>query len=126
MKTIQIEGIATIGKRTFRFDSGLPKNEPVLEEGQKLHGTIDIQPNACVEWHDNGRVYLPPVITEIARGENYTVRRTTRHYVIQVKVPVVESRQESEEKLGAVVTEALGEITMDRQEVLGGALGYPE
>lgn len=117
-ETIRIEGIATIGKRSFRFDSGLPSNEPILEHDQKLHGQMHIHQNGDAEFVDNGRVYLPPIINEIARGENFKLRRTTRHYILQVKVPVVESRKETETKISAISAEVLGEITMDRKELL--------
>ena len=115
---IRIEGIATISKRGFSFDSGIPSNEPILDHEQKLHGQMHIRQNGSAEFVDNGRVYLPPIINEIARGENYLLRRTTRHYILQVKVPVVESRQLTEEKFAAVQAQVMGEITLDRKEVL--------
>lgn len=117
-ETIRIEGIATIGKRSFRFDSGLPSSEPILEHEQKLHGQMHVHQNGDAEFLDNGRVYLPPIINEIARGDNYLLRRTTRHYILQVKVPVVESRQETEAKLASINSEVLGEIALDRKELL--------
>lgn len=117
-KTIRIEGIASISKRGFSFDSGIPSNEPILDYEQKLHGQMLIRQNGSAEFVDNGRVYLPPHINEIARGENYTLRRTTRHYILQVKVPVVESRAESEQKFGELMPLVMNEITLDRKELL--------
>lgn len=117
-ETIRIEGIASISKRGFSFDSGIPSNEPILDYEQKLHGQMLIRQNGSAEFVDNGRVYLPPVINEIARGENYTLRRTTRHYILQVKVPVVESHRETEEKFSSIQSEVMGEITLDRKELL--------
>lgn len=117
-KTIRIEGIASISTRGFSFDSGIPSNEPILDYEQKLHGQMLIHQNGCAEFIDNGRVYLPPVINEIARGENYTLRRSTRHYILQVKVPVVESREDSEQKFGELMPLIMNEITLDRKELL--------
>ena len=118
MKTVKLEGIATIGKRGFSFDSGMPSDEPVLEYAQKLHGTMNISQNGCAEFVDNGRVYLPPEWHNISQGENYTVKRTTRHYIIQVKVPIVEKRAVTEKKLNTIVPVVMGDITLDRKEVL--------
>lgn len=114
----KIEGIGIFTKNGFRFDSGLPSNEPVLDADAKLHGMLKICKNACAEFVDNGRVYLPPEVHHVAQGGNYNVKRTTRHYIISIKVPVVESRQKSEDTVNELIPTVMGEITMDRREVL--------
>lgn len=113
----QIEGIATFTETGFHFDSGIPSEEPVLNKAWKMHGTLGISMNACVDFKDNGRVYLPPEIHKVSAGENYHVKRTSRHYIIQLKVPVVESRQASEERINNVIPTILGDITLDRKEL---------
>ena len=118
MEQIKIEGIATISEKGFHFDSGMPSNEPVLDEAMKLHGTLKVAENACVDFVDNGRVYLPPEIHRVCEGEGYKVKRTSRHYIIQMKVPVVESRKDSEERINNVVPVIMGDITLDRKELL--------
>jgi len=118
MEQIKIEGIATISEKGFHFDSGMPSNEPVLDEAMKLHGTLKVAENACVDFVDNGRVYLPPEIHRVCEGEDYKVKRTSRHYIIQMKVPVVEKRAESEQKLNDIIPVVMGEITLDRKELL--------
>ena len=118
MQKVQIEGIATFSKGGFSFDSGLPSNEPVFETTRKMHGTLKISKNACAEFVDNGRVYLPPEVHPVAQGFNYNVKRTTRHYIISIKVPVVENRQQSEETVNRLLPKIMGDITIDRNEIL--------
>jgi len=119
---LKIEGIATISEKGFHFDSGMPSNEPVLDEAMKMHGTLKVSKNACVDFEDNGRVYLPPEMHSVGVGDGYNVKRTSRHYIIQLKVPVVESRKASEERINSVVPVVMGEITLDRMETLSPAL----
>ncbi len=116
--TTKIEGIATISKGGFSFDSGLPSNEQVFDADMKMHGTLKISKNACAEFIDNRRVYLPPEVHPVAQGFNYNVKRTTRHYIISIKVPVVENRQQSEETVNRLLPKIMGDITIDRNEVL--------
>ena len=116
--TTKIEGIATISKGGFSFESGLPSNEQVFDADMKMHGTLKISKNACAEFIDNRRVYLPPEVHPVAQGFNYNVKRTTRHYIISIKVPVVENRQQSEDTVNRLLPKIMGDITLDRNEVL--------
>ncbi len=118
MRQFEIEGIATFTERGFSFESGMPTNEPVLDEAMKLHGTLKVERNACVVFVDNRRVYLPPEMHSICEGEGYRVKRTSRHYIIQMKVPVVESRKASEQRVWEMVPRVMGGITLDRKEIL--------
>ena len=54
----------------------------------------------------------------VCSGMNYKVKRSTRHYIIQVKVPVVEKRAVSEQKIRDIIPVVMGEITLDRKEIL--------
>ena len=116
--TTKIEGIATISKGGFSFESGLPSNEQVFDADMKMHGTLKISKNACAEFIDNRRVYLPPEVHPVAQGFNYNVKRTTRHYIISSKVPGVENRQQSEDTVNRLLPKIMGDITLDRNEVL--------
>lgn len=122
MEKIQIEGIATINEKGFHFDSGLPSNELVLDEALKMHGTLKVSKNACVDFQNSDRIYLPPEIHRVSDGEEYRVKRTSRHYLIQIKVPVVESRKVSEERINNILPVIIGDITFDRRETLSPAL----
>ena len=113
-----IEGIATITEKGFHFDSGMPSNEPVLDKPVRMHGTLEVGINASVRFRQNDRIYLPPEVHRIAQGEDYNVRRTSRHYIVQIKVPVIESRETSEYRLTEIVPIVMGEITLDRKEVI--------
>lgn len=114
---IQIEGIATISKGMFRFDSGLPSDEPAVEP-QNLLGRLQIAANASADFHQDGRITnLPPDISTVADGDGYKIKRTTQNYIIQLKVPIAESRAETEERLRQMLAEVMGEITLDRREL---------
>lgn len=113
---IQIEGIATISKGMFRFDSGLPSDEPAVEP-QNLLGRLIISQNASADFRLDGRITnLPPDITTVADGDGYKIKRTTRNYIIQLKVPIEESRAEMEERIKQLLPIILGDITIDRTE----------
>lgn len=118
MQQIKIEGIATITEKGFHFDSGMPSSEPVLDGALKLHGTLRVAENACADFVESGRIYLPPEVHRVCQGEGYHVKRTSRHYIIQLKVPVVESRRASEERILQMVPRVMNGITLDRKEVL--------
>ncbi|MGN0309193.1 MAG: hypothetical protein ACI4C3_01165 [Bacteroides sp.] len=118
MNIVQIEGYATISEKGFRFDSGLPSNEPVLDEALKLRGTLNVSENACVEFSHSERIYLPPEVHPVCQGEGYRVKRTSRHYILQVKLPIVEKRAESQERLDMIIPHVMNAITLDRKEVL--------
>lgn len=118
MERIKIEGIATISEKGFHFDSGMPSDEPILDSAIRLHGTLKVRENACVDFVGNGRIYLPPEIHPICQGEGYRVKRTSRHYIIQLKVPVVEKRADTWQRLADIMPRVMGEITLDRKEVL--------
>ncbi len=118
MDEIRIEGIATISEKGFCFDSGLPSNETVISAAMKLRGTLNIRENACAAFTGNQRIYLPPQVLPVGQGEDYHVKRTSRHYILQVKLPIVERRAQSQQRLERVVAQAMGQITLDRKEVL--------
>lgn len=114
---IKVEGIATIDNGSFRFDSILPSNETVLDEPLKMRGTMKVSENACVEFQDERRLSLPPEIICVSEGQGYRVKRTSRHYLLQLKVPVVENRAETEDRIVDMMARALGDITLDRKEL---------
>ena len=118
MKTISIEGIATFSKNGFSFNSGLPCEETLVKE-QKMHGTMKVSPNGCAEFKNRNCVYMPPLRTRILTEELLKVNRTTRHYIIQMKVPVIESHDESKRKLMEMLPNVISSITKDRKGLIG-------
>ena len=113
----KIVGVATISDKVFYFDSNLPDDCQVLPVEKKMQGCICISTNACARFTERCRVVLPPEINHVAQGEGYRVKRTTRHYIIQLKVPVVEHRATTEQRLVELLPVLLGEITLDRKEL---------
>lgn len=118
IKMIKIEGIATISKNGFKFDSGLPSDEPLLQSKTKLHGKLEIEQNGSVRFVDNGRIYMPPVVNKIAQGEGYKIRRTSKNYIISVKLPIVEKITETQNKLTEMIPQIVDGITKDRKELI--------
>ncbi len=119
MKKMKIEGIATISNRGFHFDSGVPSNEPVLDKAMTLRGTLKVSKNGSATLEDiSHRIYLPPQWHPVSEDINYRVKRTSRHYIIQVKLPIVESRAASQETLDQIVPAIMGDITLDRKELI--------
>lgn len=119
MDKIQIEGVATIAKGSFRFESGQPSDEPVVD-AQLLKGRLAIKADGSAVFRRDGRcTNIPPDINTVVDSEDYKVKRTTRHYIVQIKLPIVESRAMTEERLQALLPEILGEITLDRKDMYG-------
>lgn len=122
MQKISVEGIATITERGFHFDSGVPSDEPLLDAPLKLRGVMNVSTNGCADLTNRGRVILPPVVDKVAEGDGYRIKRTSRNYIIQLKVPIVEPRTTTENTLKNLVPVIMGDITLDRREVLGEAI----
>lgn len=122
MQKIIIEGIATFTDKSFHFDSGIPSSEPLLPEAINLNGAMKISKNGCAHFQGSRRVILPPQVDIVAKGEGYHIKRTSRNYIVQVKVPIVESRAITEDTIKNLVPVIMGDITLDRREVLGEAV----
>lgn len=119
MKEVQIEGIATISKGGFSFDSGLPSNEQLCE-AQTLKGRLGIKANGCIDFRRDRRyANLPPDINSVTDNEDYKLKRTSRHYIVQIKVPIMESRSETQERFDNIVPVVIGDITIDRKDLFG-------
>lgn len=118
IKMIKIEGIATISKNGFTFDSGLPLDEPLLKKQTKLHGKLEIEQNGSVRFVDNGRIYLPPTVDKVGEGDGYKIRRTSKNYIISVKLPIVEKIAETQNKLTEMIPLILDGINKDRKELI--------
>lgn len=116
---MKLKGITTFcSNGQVHFESGYPCNSRILQPA-RIKGVLDIHPNACADFTPTPeRIYLPPVNVPVAYGENYNIKRTTRHYIIQVKVPICETRRETEKRFRGVLPEILGNITLDRKEML--------
>lgn len=117
MKKITLPGFATISSNgQYHFDSGYPSNSRIVKPVH-VKGMLDIHPNASIDFTpDPERIILPPVNTPVTYGDNYNVKRTSRNYIIQVKVPICETRRDTEKRLRTILTEAMRDITLDRME----------
>lgn len=117
MKQYSIEGIATIQMNRFHFESGLPAEESVVEP-RDLRGRLLVHENADVEFRENPKgIVLPPCLLPIGEGEGWKLKRSTQNYIIQLKVPIGESRSDSQRRIDRMLPEALGEMTLDREEL---------
>lgn len=115
---VKIEGIATFTKGGFKFDSGLPADEPLLKKQAKLHGTLIIEQNGSTAFRDNGRVYLPPRVNKIGEGDGYKVRRTSQNYIVSIKIPIVEKQIATEQKITEMIPLIIEKINNDRKELI--------
>lgn len=117
---IQLSGISNIDSNgQFHFESYCSSDSRILARPIRKRGTMTIGSDLSADFvPDANRIYLPPLVDVIARGEDYHIKRTTRNYIIQVKVPILESRRETEKKLRGMLPEIVGEITLDRNEIL--------
>ncbi|MBR6898989.1 MAG: hypothetical protein IKN29_01695, partial [Bacteroidales bacterium] len=90
----------------------------LLEQEQSVRGVshVDKMGNMTFE-PDNPRVPTPPMMLLVASGKNYRVRRSSQNYIVSLKLPIVQSRAESEELHQAAWAEAMGEITLDRKVI---------
>ena len=115
-----VEGMGIITPGNFKFDSGFPADEEITVE-QNLKGKLRIAVNGSAEFTPDNRCNnLPPIINKVAEGDGYSVRRTSKNYIIQVKLPILKSRADSEAKLDYIRREIMPAITLDRKELLEG------
>jgi len=118
MKRIIISGTATITDKGFSFDSNIPAGIPILERPIKMKGTLQVNQNASADFSNHEPVALPPEVYRVSDGEGYRVKRTSRNYIIQIKVPVVETRKKSEQRIKSILPVIMSEITLDRHELM--------
>jgi len=89
----RIEGVGVfMANGSFVFDSGLPTAEPVLESGVgSHHGVFIVEQNASAAFvPDPPRANMPPVIEDILKEENLSVKRTSRNFIVKMKFPIFE------------------------------------
>lgn len=116
-KLTKIEGLGIFTTNGFNFDSGLPADEPVLNE-QKLKGTLQIKQNGNVEFFPNSRTIKAPDVAKVAETQDYKIRRTSLNYVISLRVPIIEKRKASEKRLKEIVPAIVNDISKNRKEIL--------
>lgn len=116
-KITKIEGLGIFTQNGFSFDSGLPSDEPVVNE-KKLRGTLKVETNGNVEFRKSTRAIKAPDVTKVAEGQDYKIRRTSLNYVITLKVPVVEKRVATSKKLKEVIPLIINDISKNRKEIL--------
>ena len=100
------------------FEAKENGNVELLEQEHSVRGVshVDKMGNLVFE-PDNTRMPTPPLMLLVATGKNYRVRRSSQNYIVSLKLPIMQSRAESEELHRAVWAEALGEITLDRKVI---------
>ena len=119
--TYIVEGVAHISDgQYFLFDSGFCDCEEIVKE-QCMKGKMHISKNGCAEFKQDKRCNnQPPIIDKVCDGDGYSVRRTSKNYIIQVKLPILKSRADTEAKLDYIRREIMPAITLDRKELLEG------
>lgn len=112
-----IKGEATISEKGFFFNNSMSTDEPILDKALHMRGVLHVERNGNMEFENSQRTVMPPVIKSIADGHGYRVKRTSRNYLIQMKVPIIEAREVSERKIHNMLPVVMGEITLDRKEI---------
>lgn len=116
MSKIVVEGKMTYEGMSHSFESN--GNVELLEQEHSVRGVshVDKMGNMTFE-PDNPRVPTPPLMLLVASGKNYRVRRSSQNYIVSLKLPIVQSRTESEKMHREAWAEAMGEITLDRKAI---------
>lgn len=115
--TLSIKGNALIAENKFKF---IPTEEVFYTEPQNLRGNLIINEDASAEFKMDGRcAAVPPTMVPITAGNGCKVKRSSRNYIIQIKVPIFESRAETQERLEEMIPRIVGDITVDRKELFG-------
>lgn len=118
MSKIVVEGKMTYEGMSHSFEAKENGNVELLEQEHNVRGVsrVDRMGNMVFE-PDNPRVPTPPLMLLVAAGKNFRVRRSSQNYIVSLKLPIVQSRAESERLHHEVWAEALGEITLDRKAI---------
>lgn len=115
---VRVEGIATLSENSFHFNSGLPQDEPLLDQEIRLRGELHVFQNGTALFHRRTPVSLPPEVHQVSQGMGYYLKRTSRNYIIHIKVPVMETRRDTQSTLDALMPTIMGDITLDRRELM--------
>lgn len=118
MEKIVINGKMTYEGMSHSFEAEGNGNKELLEQELSVRGVsqVDKMGNMVFE-PDNPRVATPPTMPLVAVGKNFRVRRSSQNYIVSLKLPIVQSREESERLHREVWADALGEITLDRKQI---------
>ena len=117
MSKIVVEGKMTYEGLSHSFEAK-NGNVELLEQEQSVRGVshVDKMGNMVFE-PDSTRMPTPPLMLLVATGKNYRVRRSSQNYIVSLKLPIVQSREESENLHRVAWAEAMGEITLDRKVI---------
>lgn len=102
-----------------KISSGLPKSEPLLTWPlERKRGVMTPCVNGDLSFVANGPCgVLPPRVDEVYREGGVTVKRTTRNYIIMMKVPVIESAEETTRKHSSMWKKVAAVIKKNREEI---------
>jgi len=98
MQEKRIEGVAVFFEDGhFVFDSGLPDAEPVLEKGVGTHrGVLNVEQNASATFIPKPPLaYVPPVMDDVLKEDNLSVKRTSRNFIVKMKFPIFENDEDT-------------------------------
>lgn len=118
MSKIVVEGKMTYEGMSHSFEAKENGNVELLEQEHSVRGVshVDKMGNMVFE-PDNPRVPTPPLMLLVATGKNYRVRRSSQNYIVSLKLPIMQSRAESEKMHCEAWADAMGEITLDRKAI---------
>jgi len=94
----RIEGVGVfMANGGFVFDSGMPEAEPVLESGVgSHHGVFIVEQNASAAFvPDTPRSFVTPVMDDVLKEENLSVKRTSRNFIVKMKFPIFETDEDT-------------------------------
>lgn len=120
MKTKKFEAIVEINETgNVNVFSGLPQNEPFVTWPLSKHrGTLTPFINGDMSFSADAPCgIIPPAVDLVFRQGDVTVKRSSRNYIVTMKVPVIESADDTKRKFSSMLKGASAAISDNRATI---------
>jgi len=109
----------SFSKKGIVIDSGMPEQEPVLDEGVGTHrATVELCQNASAKIRFyNPTAYIPPLMEDVLKTGNLMVKRTSRHFIVTMKFPIIEDSDATAQAHKDMWKKSQKAITSAREEI---------
>lgn len=120
METKKYEALIEVSENgNVKVSSGLPMNEPVIMWPlEKRRGVMSPMVNGDLSFvADVPCGVLPPQVDTVYREGNVTVKRSSRNYIVTMKVPVIEAAEVTKKRFAKMMKEVSGAIRENRESI---------
>jgi len=119
MQKKELECLVNYSGRVININSGLPEDEPLLDEGTGTHrARVELRQNgsATIRLYDTSAI-VPPLMDDVLKDGNLSVKRTSRHFIVKMKFPIIEGTDATVDAHKDMWTKSRKAIVAAREEI---------